>query len=80
MTTLTIFDELKATFSSNTVDVRGENAHAVAVKFLELLMSQIPEDEERRKLMSTWMRSVKDNDYKKFQRALRRYHRSRESG
>ena len=75
-----IFEELKAQFSPHTVDVRGDNAHAVAVKFLELLVQQIPEEDERRKLMSTWMRSVKDNDYKKFQRALRRYHRKREEG
>ena len=75
-----VFEELKAQFSSHGIDVRGENAHAVAVKFLQMLVEQIPEDDERKKLMSTWMRSVKDNDYKKFQRALRRYHRTREEG
>jgi hypothetical protein len=75
-----IFEELKSQFSSQTVDVRGENAHAVAVKFLELLAVQVPEEEERKKLMATWMRSVKARDYKTFQRALRRYHRRREEG
>ncbi len=75
-----IFEELKGQFSPQTLDVRGENAHAAAVRFLELLQQQIPEEDERRKLMSTWMRSVKDKDYKKFQRALKRYHRRREEG
>jgi hypothetical protein len=75
-----IFEELKSQFSPKTVDVRGENAHAMAVKFLELLTTQIPEDEECKKLMATWMRSIKDRDYKKFQRALKRYHRRREAG
>lgn len=75
-----IFEQLKSQFSSKTVDVRGENAHAMAVMFLELLAQQIPEEEERKKLMLTWMRSVKDRDYKKFQKALARYHRRREAG
>ena len=70
-----IFEELKGQYSAQNVDVRGENAFAVAVKFLTLLQEQIPEDDERKKLMSTWMRAIKDNDYSKFKRALRRYHR-----
>ncbi len=60
--------------------MRGENAHAVAVKFLSMLVEHIPEEDERKKLMATWMRSVRDNDYKKFQRALKRYHKRREEG
>jgi hypothetical protein len=75
-----IFDELKAQYSPQRVSVRGEEAHAHAVKFLELLTKQIPEEEERKKLMATWMRSIKERDYKKFQRALKRYHRRREAG
>ncbi len=75
-----IFDELKAQFSPHTVSVRGEEAHAHAVKFLEMLHKQIPEEDERKKLMATWMRGVKDRDYKKFDRALKRYNRRREAG
>lgn len=75
-----VFEELKSQFSSQGIDVRGENAHAVAVKFLELLVEQIPEEDERKKLMATWMRSVKDRDYAKFRRALRRYHKRRDEG
>ena len=75
-----VFEELKRSFSPASLDVRGENAHAVAVMFLEYLQEQIPDDEDRRKLMMTWMKSVRDKDYKKFQRALKRYHRKREAG
>lgn len=73
-----VFDEINSMFSAQNLSVRGENAWAVAVKFLTLLQQQVPEEEERKKLMSTWMRAVKDNDYKKFERALRRYHKRRE--
>lgn len=75
-----IFEELKAKFSPKTVDIRGEDAHAHAVRFLELLAKQVPEEEDRKKLMATWMRSIKARDYKTFQRALKRYHRRREEG
>ena len=59
------------------LDTRGENAWGVAVKFLTLLQEQIPEEAERRKLMNAWMKSVKENDYRKFKRALNRYERVR---
>lgn len=75
-----IFEQLMEQFSPHTVGVRGEEAHAHAVKFLDMLQAQIPEEDERRKLMATWMRSIKDRDYKKFERALKRYHRRREAG
>ena len=75
-----IFDELMSQFSPHTVSVRGEEAHAHAVKFLDMLSEQITDEAECRKLMATWMRSIKDRDYKKFDRALRRYHRRRKAG
>lgn len=71
-----IFDDLRNRYSPATLSVRGENAWGVATKFLTLLQNQIPDEEDRRKLMSAWMKAVKDNDHKKFERALRRYHRS----
>lgn len=72
-----IFDELNNMFSPKALDTRAENAWGVAVKFLTLLVEQIPEEIERKKLMSAWMKSVKENDYKKFRRALRRYEKQR---
>ena len=73
-----IFDELKQSFLPSNLDVRGENAHAVAVKFLTKLQTQVPEEDERKKLMSAWIRSIRDNDYKIFRRALRRYRKRRD--
>ncbi len=74
-----IFDELKESFLPSNLDVRGENAHGVAVKFLTKLQTQVPEEDERKKLMSAWVRSVQNNDYKIFRRALRRYKKRREA-
>lgn len=68
-------DQLTGSSSPINLDTRGENAFGVAVKFLTLLDSSIEDREELRKLMSAWFKSVRDNDYKKFKRALRRYHR-----
>jgi len=74
---LRFLDELNSLYSPTALDARGENAWGVAVKFLTLLQEQIPEDAERRKLMNAWMKSVKENDYRKFKRALNRYERVR---
>jgi len=73
-----IFDELQKSFLPSNLDVRGENAHAVAVKFLTKLQTQVPEKDERKKLMSAWIRSIRDNDYKIFRRALRGYQKRRD--
>jgi len=75
-----VFEELNSMFSTQNVSVRGENAWAVAVKFLSLLQEQVPDEDEQKKLMFTWMRAVKDNDFKKFERALRRYQRKLDKG
>jgi len=76
-TKLRFLDELNSLYSPTALDARGENAWGVAVKFLTLLQEQIPEDDERRKLMNAWMKSIKENDYRKFKRALNRYERNR---
>lgn len=72
------FEELNTMFSPATLEVRGENAHGVAVRFLTLLTEQVPEEDERKKLMNAWVKSIRDNDFKKFKRALRKYQRHRE--
>ncbi len=77
MVKLRFLDELNSLYSPTALDARGENAWGVAVKFLTLLQNQIHDDAERRKLMNAWMKSVKENDYRKFKRALNRYEKSR---
>ena len=74
------FDEINTMFSAPTLEARGENAHGVAVRFLTLLKEQVPEEDERKKLMNAWVKSIRDNDFRKFKRALRRYQRQREEG
>ena len=72
------FDELNSMFSPATLEVRGENAWGVAVRFLTYLTEQVPEEDERKKLMNAWVKSIRDNDFRKFKRALRKYQRHRE--
>ncbi len=64
-------------FSPATLEVRGENAWGAAVRFLTLLQEQVPEEDERKKLMNAWVKSIREKDFKKFKRALRRYERHR---
>lgn len=77
MAKLRFLDELNSLYSPTAINARGENAWCVAVKFLTLLQDQIDDDAERRKLMNAWMKSIKENDYRKFKRALSRYERQR---
>lgn len=70
-----LFEELRSGFSAVDLETRGENAAGVAIKFMELLRSEVNDDDEFRKLASAWYKSVRDNDVKKFKRAWRRYMR-----
>jgi hypothetical protein len=70
--------ELNSFYEPVTLDVRAENAFGVAVKFFELIRTMVPEEIEQKKLMASWMKAVRDADYKKFRRTLRRYHRTKE--
>lgn len=72
-----LFEELRSTSSTASLEVRGENACGVAVKFMTLLRESVEDDDEFRKLASAWYKSVRDNDVKKFKRALKRYERRR---
>ena len=73
-----LFNELQSMYSHTSLDTRGENAWAVGVKFFSLLQQQIPNEEEQKKLMSAWFKAVRDNDFRKFRRALNRYRRGPE--
>lgn len=67
--------ELTQSHSPTNIEIRAENAYGVAVKFLDLLRKVIDDDEERRKVMSSWFKAVRDSDYKKFKRSFRKYMR-----
>jgi len=72
--------ELNSLYEPTTLDIRAENAFGVAVKFFALINNMIPEDIERKKLMLAWVKAVRDADYKKFRRVLRRYDRGKKTG
>lgn len=69
--------ELNALYEPVTLDVRAENAYGVAVKLFELIVQMIPEDEDRKRLMAAWFKSVRDSDFRKFRRVLKRYDRNK---
>lgn len=75
-----IFEELNSLYSPASIEGRGEDAWAAAVKFLTLIDNQIEDQEEKKKLMGAWVKSIRENDYKKFKRALHRYYRKMEDG
>jgi hypothetical protein len=69
--------ELNSLYEPTTLDIRAENAFGVAVRFFDLIVRMIPEDIEGKRLMAAWFKAVRDSDFKKFQRALKRYDRQK---
>lgn len=69
--------ELNRLFRPFTVEQRGEQAFLMAVKFFSLLEKEVPDPEKQAKLMMTWMKSIRDNNYRKFQRAWAKYQREK---
>jgi ADP-heptose:LPS heptosyltransferase len=67
--------ELNSLYAPTTIDIRAENAFGVAIRFFELINQMIPEPKEKQRLMMVWFKSVKDRDFRKFRRALRKYDR-----
>jgi len=72
-----LFDELMNMNSPVNLEMRAENAFHVSVKFLRFVQEQVDDPEDRKKLMSAWVRAVRDNDFNKFKRALNRYEKTR---
>ena len=69
--------ELNSLYEPTTIDVRAENSFGVAVRFFDLITRMVPEEIEGKRLMAAWFKSVRDNDFRKFRRALRRYDRQK---
>ena len=68
-----LLEELNSTFSASNLDMRGENAWGAAVRFLTMLDESVPDENDKRKLMNSWVRAIKDKDYSKFKKSLKRY-------
>ncbi len=75
-----LFEDLRTTFSGFDLETRGVNAINVAQKFMELLREHVEDDEDFRRVASAWYKSVRDNDERKFKRALKKYKRKKEGG
>lgn len=69
--------ELNSLYEPVTLDVRAENAYGVAVRLFELITRMIPEEDERKRLMASFFKAVKDSDFRKFRRTLRRYDKNK---
>lgn len=67
-----LFDELTRHPSAG-MDTRAETAYNVAVKFIDLLRSQITDDKAFDLMMKAWFRAVKDGDFSKFLRTYKKY-------
>lgn len=75
-----LFEDLRTTFSGVDLETRGVNAINVAQKFMELLAEHIEDEDDFRRVASAWYKSVRDNDERKFKRALKKYNRKMENG
>ncbi len=71
---------LQSILRPQTVEIRAETAHTSAINFLKLLRTEFPDEGEYRRLMMNFLRSIKDNEFKKFRRVLSRAERDKKSG
>lgn len=69
--TRSLFEDLSK-FTIGSVEMRAENAHAVAVKFFNLLESEAPNDKAYELMVKAWFRAVKSNDFSKFSRTYKK--------
>lgn len=74
------FEELNRKHNPAQMEIRGENAWNVSVKFMDLLRQSIPDPEDQKKLITAWLKAVRDNDYRKFKRALNKHRRVQNEG
>jgi len=70
-----ILSDLNRTYSPVALEVRAENAFAMTGRLFQLIRQMIPDEEDQKRLISSWLKSSRDGDFKKFRRTLRRYDR-----
>lgn len=76
--TLTILEEISS-YSKLDVGVRGLNACEAALKFIDLLNSEIEDEEEQKRLLNAWFKAVRNSDPSKFEKAFRKFRRNNSS-
>ena len=77
MTEPNLFDEVNRLYSPRRLEGRAEDAWAGSVRVMDLIKEHIVGEEEQKRLMSAWFKAVRDNDFKKFSRALKKYEKLR---
>lgn len=71
-----VLQELDEMYEPVTLEVRADNAYWVAVRLFQLIEKMVGDTEDQRRLMSSWFKAVRDRDFKKFKRGLRRFDRA----
>lgn len=70
------FPDFFGLLPSYGVEVRGEHAFASAVRFLEMLQTDVKDPEWQQTLLKAWLSAVKNRNFSRFQRDFRRWKRS----
>lgn len=70
------FSDMLGLFAPLGLGVRGENAYHAAVKFFELLQTEVPDPEWQTILVKAWISAVKNRNFGRFQKEFRRWRRS----
>lgn len=69
----TFLSELLSVNATASLEVRADNAFAAARKLFDLLEQKIKDKDDLDKIQKAWLRAVKDNDFSKFKRILKKY-------
>jgi hypothetical protein len=77
MTGPNLFDELNRLYSPRRLEGRAEDAWAGAINVMNMIREHIEGEDDQKRLMSAWFKAVRDNDFKKFSRALKKYEKLR---
>lgn len=71
-----LFEELSR-YTGRATDDKAEHAFNVAIRFMDHLRRQFPDDASYDLVMKAWFRAIKDDDFSKFLRIYRKYDRQR---
>jgi hypothetical protein len=75
-----VLRELDALYSPVTLEIRAENAYGVANKLFDLIRQMIPNEDDQKRMMKYWLKSVVEADFRKFIKVLKRYDRAKDQG
>jgi len=59
--------------SPGEVLMRAQDAFGVAIKLFTLIDNTVPDPENNHKIKMAWFKAVRDNDFRKFNKAYKKY-------